>query len=593
MRALWLLSLMAAVLPLSGCPNFGVVCNPGTNACGAGCADFTSDKRNCGACGNACIAGQICSNSTCVCQKGSVLCDGQCAVLQTDPRNCGKCGNRCDQSDAGPVCEEGGCQPSCTLGVSTECNGACVDTSSDPNNCGTCGKKCDGVQCHNSHCGFAAVAACFTTGQIVGINTDGTKGPLLPLGTGPASLALYNGVILSADGNDDRLYQARATDLASLGNSNQLGRGPSQVVSDPPFAYVVNSISHTLQVLQSAGDAGCPAQATPDAGCAFVPLDDGGFITPRMADAGCFFPAVTDGGCPDTQLDDGGLGPFTFDDGGCFSVPAPPSSFMACTVGDGGVTLVTIGEVDLGANTFPQAAAKAGSVLWVPTYGAYGSVVGSAAGQKVVKVDVTNPASPTITGSVDLTALDLHAFDGGSPDPKPWTIKLVNNQLYVPLDNLNPVTYAPEGPGLLAVIDPGTGDAGVIDLHADLCLDPIGLSAQGSTLFVSCAGKAIYDSSFNLIGTSSSGVVAVDAISRAVVAHWTPSCAADAGACAPILPGAVTVSGSVLMVGDQQAGRVFLLDISDGGLTEAAPPVQACVPPATGFTQVSDLLSLP
>ncbi len=599
MRALCFVSVVGVVL-LSGCPQFGVVCNPGTNACGAGCADFTSDRRNCGACGAACLAGQICSNSACVCQAGSQLCNGECTVFETDPRNCGSCNAACAP---GQVCEQHTCKAACTLGVSTTCpGGVCADLQSDPQNCGACGHICDDAEsCHAGQCSWDLVAACFTSGQIVGVSNADVRGPLQALGTGPISLASYGPVLLAADSIDNRRTPASLPSLRPLSSFIQTGAAPNQVVTDPPYVYVVNSVGHTLQVLGPV-DGGCAAAAPVDAGCVFVALDDGGVGEPLMGDGGCFLPAASDGGCADALLDDGGVGPFTFADGGCFVVPVPPPApFMPCVQGDGGVALVTIGELDFGANTYPQAVAKSGTAVWVPLYGGFGSA-SAGAGQKVIKVDVTDPHNPTNVGTVDLSTLDLHAFDGGAPVARPYDIRELGGKLYVALNNLNADTYVAEGPGLLAVIDPNNlAGTTTLNLGAGICLDPVCVQPANGRLYVSCAGAAIYDTAHNfaLIGTDRAAVVAVDP-AAGVTAHWTPSCPADAGlpdggtSCLPILPSRLAIFGGNVFIGDQNGGRIFVLDSADGGLTEkrgyfgyeAGGPIQACgVDPLLGFLE--------
>src|SRR3954466_9458140 len=84
---------------LAGCPTSGVVCQPDTNACGDGCADFTSDRLNCGGCGLACQTSERCQSSQCVCAEGATRCGGKCVVLATDTQNCGACGAACTPGD--------------------------------------------------------------------------------------------------------------------------------------------------------------------------------------------------------------------------------------------------------------------------------------------------------------------------------------------------------------------------------------------------------------------------------------------------------------------------------------------------------------
>jgi hypothetical protein len=112
----------------------GNACQTGLSLCGTSCVNLSSDVKNCGACGNACLSGASCSNGVCagVCPK--LICSGTCVDPATDPNNCGTCGRACS---AGAVCSGGTC--ACPKLI---CNGTCVDPATDPRNCGTCGVVC-------------------------------------------------------------------------------------------------------------------------------------------------------------------------------------------------------------------------------------------------------------------------------------------------------------------------------------------------------------------------------------------------------------------------------------------------------------------
>jgi hypothetical protein len=108
-------------------------------SCGTGvfCADLAHDVGNCGACGNACLAGAYetaaCVSGACVysCAEGAVDCGGTCTPVLSDPNNCGACGNVCGAST--PYCSGGQCWDA-------DCGGA--DLNWDSNNCGSCGNVC-------------------------------------------------------------------------------------------------------------------------------------------------------------------------------------------------------------------------------------------------------------------------------------------------------------------------------------------------------------------------------------------------------------------------------------------------------------------
>ncbi len=523
------------VLVLTGCPPTGIVCNPGTIGCNAGCVDPANDKRNCGACGQSCGNNRECVDSVCTCGPGTTSCpDGTCAVIDSDPNNCGGCGVVCG---SGQVCEASMCKMACTAGVDLVCSGACVDPGNDPNNCGGCGNTCaSGQSCRNSVCTFDVVAACYWSGQVVGLNaTTLTLGSKTALGTNPGALTVMEGTVLMADGQDQRLYQASISQsgLSAVARANQTGAVPNQVLVDGTFAYVVNAGTGSLQVLQQGATAGSLAL---DAGVA------------------------------------------------------------------GGVQLGTVGELNFGMNSYPQGVAKAGGSLWVPLYGGFGAAAADA-GQMVSQLSLATPSTPTETARVSLKGLDLHAFDGGHPVARPWAVAAHANAVYVVLNNLNPDTYVPEGPGLLARIDPSTKALSTIVLGSN-CLNPQWLAEVGGTrLAVSCGGVVTYSPSFTVDRIDSAGVVVLDEQDH-VFAQWSSQCPADAGtladggpSCAPMLPGRFTVRGSRILLGDQNAGRVVVLDVSDAGVTEVrgvSNALATCpISPASGAGNVSDLVSVP
>ncbi|MEZ4407343.1 MAG: hypothetical protein R3A52_12815 [Polyangiales bacterium] len=127
--------------------NLGVCelsCATGLTACAGTCRDTQTDRLNCGACGNACGAGQVCVAGACVvsCSAGLTLCSGVCRDTQTDRNHCGACGTTCG---AGEICTGGACVLSCPTGL-TACAGVCRDLQVDTRNCGACGMTCGAGQ---------------------------------------------------------------------------------------------------------------------------------------------------------------------------------------------------------------------------------------------------------------------------------------------------------------------------------------------------------------------------------------------------------------------------------------------------------------
>ncbi len=106
-------------------------CSAPYQNCGVSCANVQSDFTNCGRCGNACPAEQICQAGQCACAAGGLACgttcvySGNCACpdpntvcgdscvdVMDNTNNCGSCGNVCDLDGAAPVCVNGKCTAS-------------------------------------------------------------------------------------------------------------------------------------------------------------------------------------------------------------------------------------------------------------------------------------------------------------------------------------------------------------------------------------------------------------------------------------------------------------------------------------------------
>jgi hypothetical protein len=105
------------------------------------------------------------SPADCVCGIGVTKCIDTCVDLSSDRNNCGTCGEMCAADE---FCDQGDCNLICTPPV-VLCNGVCVDFTSDDANCGSCGFACAATaQCIDSVCKGQV------TGHVVAIGHDMT-----------------------------------------------------------------------------------------------------------------------------------------------------------------------------------------------------------------------------------------------------------------------------------------------------------------------------------------------------------------------------------------------------------------------------------
>jgi len=151
------LAVAAACSSSSGGGDGGINCGTGSTQCGDTCTVVARDSQNCGACGKACAATELCSAGTCVpaaggCTMGTTKCGTECVDTKTDDRNCGMCGTKCG---ANKVCMAGACADNCAMGT-TKCGNSCVDQQTDRTNCGGCGTTCkDGEICSAGKCAIS------------------------------------------------------------------------------------------------------------------------------------------------------------------------------------------------------------------------------------------------------------------------------------------------------------------------------------------------------------------------------------------------------------------------------------------------------
>lgn len=521
-----LLLVMGSVL-LAGCPRDDLLCSEGLTLCGSTCVDLSSASSDCGACDVACSVTEVCIEGACRCRAGATLCDGQCVVTASDPSHCGGCagagGTACAPEQ---VCEQGQCKDSCTLADSERCGRSCVDPDTDAFHCGACGNVCsDSRSCRGGVCTYDVVAACFNTGQVVGIQAGSdVKGPAMAVGTSPLTVARLRDVLLVLDASM-RLLQARLIDYGELEARNTTGLVPNHLLVQDPYVYILNSTSNTLQILQHKED--------PSSG-----------YSPQ-------FPK--------------------------------------------GVTLTNVGSVNFGANTNPYAFALQGSDAYVSLLGNLQTA--PSAGGRVVRVSVTDPARPVITDIFELPTGDaLMPFPGRTTVPAPAGIAMRRGWMYVALGNLDTEDFSVGGPGFLVRIDLTTRETRLIAL-GEGCLNPFWVVPVGERMLVSCSGAATYDRNFNIIDVKGTGLVLLGADDH-VLDSFALRCP-EGTSCPLASAGRFSVVGNRAYVGDNNAGRVFVIEVVGNSLVErrglgpgAEPPLLVC-PRSNGPSLVGDVVAIP
>lgn len=155
--ALGALAIAAACSSTTVTGEGGINCGTSSVECSGTCTVVARDSQNCGACGKACAATELCSAGTCVpasggCTMGTTKCGTECVDTKSDGRNCGACGTKCGTNK---VCSASACADDCAPST-TKCGQSCVNQQTDRTNCGGCGTTCkDGEICNAGKCAIS------------------------------------------------------------------------------------------------------------------------------------------------------------------------------------------------------------------------------------------------------------------------------------------------------------------------------------------------------------------------------------------------------------------------------------------------------
>jgi hypothetical protein len=190
-----------------------IICPDGKSRCdlpsqgSVACADLSTDRLHCGACGSACASGEECVEGLCTaatCADGWTLCADGCRELATDLENCGSCANECAQ---GSACVEGQCE--CPEGlVIAQHRGdwktSCVDPTSDLLACGSELAFCRSFGCENGQCTDAEPACAMLKAFEAGIELgetcrDADSDPWDCGGTGESCSVIQGGMCVAGE----------------------------------------------------------------------------------------------------------------------------------------------------------------------------------------------------------------------------------------------------------------------------------------------------------------------------------------------------------------------------------------------------------
>lgn len=522
----------AALVYLAGCPRFGEVCGTGQQACS--------------------VAGNE---------------EKVCVDTTRDSAHCGGCGNVCDE---GETCSMGGCV--CAGGF-TRCGDTCVNLQESATSCGACGtvcgaeQVCDQGQCKVScadgktQCGQSCVDLATSEAHCGACDRACTNATSCHAGT-----CEYD-VVVSCFNNGQLVGIQAGTD--ALGPARNVGTMPLALA---PLRDVVLSADNdeTLYQVTTGTLSPLSTEATVGSDARSVLVDE-----------------------PSVYVVNSITGTLSIFDVGDGSV----------TAADGGVgeghPLTLREEVPMSTtaqgNTYPHDVARLGNVLYVSLHGGFDQASWSA-GQKIARIDVSNPSAPRQLEPIDLMSLDLHPDEGATTYPRPSGILARNGKIYVALANLQ--GYSTAGAPLVARYDPADGGLDTIDLGRENCLGATELTPAGDRLLVGCSGKVEYTPPTWEATVSKSAVVLLDA-DDSVASAWHADCPADAGSCAPPVVGRLAVAGNDVYVTDTSKGRVFVLELDGGTLVErrgfasGGGALDACPAGAAGYSWASDVVVIP
>ncbi len=492
------------------------------------------------------------SSSEVQCVSGTVRCGDTCVATQTDNSNCGSCGSACS---GGNVCVAGACV--CPVGQGV-CNGICTAVSTDPNNCGSCGLKCSaGQACNQGVCQDCSQGGCRTALLAGCIARPG--GYLQPIQDVPGGLALEAAMNPPVATFPDS--------LGFLGSALLYSDHDSSTLLEIPVGALGTASSERPSLVNPT--TGSKAGATQ--------------IKVEITDAGTRIYVMAS----------------SVNALRIFGAPSPAAAGSLLDGGAGALGLQDLGGAAFDPGSFPEPFGKIGNDVFVPL---------NATG-KVLRVDVSNPASATVKDTYDLQPLVAAlpgggtAPDGGPFNPSPTQAIARNGFVYVAANVLRffeDFSGSDYGPPLVVKIDPSKsgqaalsavqglgGDAGTCQNVEWLAALPLG--SAGQPMLVSCAGARTYDSFFNVVSAENTSLLLLDS-TDAQIASWIPN---NAGAEKPVSVGRAVSQNTTVYVADETASRLYVLDYGTNAFVERPGYVDAGVAQPICPDFITDLVVSP
>ena len=183
------------------------------------------------------------------------------------------------------------------------------------------------------------------------------------------------------------------------------------------------------------------------------------------------------------------------------------------------------------------------------------------------------PRAPSFSSVPMPAGSALEPFDPSKPSlARPSAMALFNGKAYIALGNYD-AGFTPRGPGLLAVLDPDSGNLSTIDLggaSGKQCLQPGWVRESGGKLYVACSGA--------FSPGSGEAIVEVDPVTAKVTRAVQP----------PTVPSGLAFTSSRIWFGDAFSGAVFAVDRAT--FTVVAGPLQIPCPSVGTYQTTNDVI---